>query len=1026
MKGLADFSIRRPVFAWMLMSALVVFGAISFLRLGVSQMPDVDFPVLDISVSYEGAAPDVIEAELVEPIESRVIAVEGVTEIRSSIRQGSASVRLDFELDRDIDAAIQEVQAALGQLRLPSEVDPPVIRKSNPEEDPILFIGLQSKQPLKETIRFADLVLIDQFQVLPGVGEVGIGGFSVRNLRVWIDNEKLRRNLLTVIDVANAIQQGHSEIAAGVIEDQRRSINVRAMGEGLAPEEIGNIWIRNRGGEIIREPVLQIKDVARVEDGLSDTRRLARINGQDGLAFSIRKQRGSNEVKVAEAVRGKVEELNRTLPEGYQLQINADYTRATEQIVKSTTNKLIMAAVFTGMICFLFLGSWGAALNVLLSIPTSVLGTFIVLYFAGFTLNLFTLLALALAISIVVDDAIMMLENIVRHFKMGKTRRRAASDGAREIWLAAVAATVAVVAIFLPVVFMTGVIGRFFFQFGVTISAAVLLSLLEAITLTPMRCSQMMRPSDDSGWLASHLAKVFSLWADFYRRTLAVALNWRWTVVVGSTLIFVCSLSLFSRVRKEFVPAQDQSLVFVSVQTPPGSSLPATDEAVRKVEEWIKARPEVDKYFASVGLGGPGGGAVNSGFLGVTLVEKDKREIGHIEFMQQLREEFRGRSDMKGVRVNARDSSARGLTSGRSQPVSFNIRGPDYSILKKKKDEIIDRLENTGLVVDLDSDYKEGQPELRLIPDRKRAANFGVSPEAISRTVAAAVGGIRQGQFTNDGRRYDIRISLPPEDRTSADKIGQVQVRNYVSGLVPLAQLVRMEEVSTVQSVTRINRSRAISVFGNLRPGQSQAEALAKAESIAREVLPSGYTFHLEGASRSFEEGFGSLYFALLLGLLVSYMVLASQFNSFIHPITILLALPFSISGAFVALWGFDQSLSLYSMIGILLLMGITKKNSILLVEFTNHTRNENPGRSVREAQLLACPVRLRPILMTSAATVAAALPLAIDLGPGNETRVPMALAIIGGTLVSTVFTLYVVPCAYSLMVRLERPSEID
>ena len=1024
--NIADLSIKRPVFAWMLMSALIIFGAISFMRLGVSQMPDVDFPILDISVTYEGAAPSVMETDLVLPIEGRVITVEGVKEIKSTIRQGSASVRLEFEIGRNIDSALQEVQAALSQLRLPKDVDPPVIKKSNPEEDPILYIGLASSHSMRDTIRYADLVLLDRLQTVSGVGEVNVGGFSVRNLRIWIDQEKLRRYYLTVLDVADAIQYGHSELAAGVIENEKTSTNLRAMGEAYTPEEVANIWIRSRGGEVIKEPIVQIKDIARVEDGLSDIRRVSSVSGTPGLGIGVKKQRGSNEVEVAKALRAKVDEINKDLPEGYRLQVNADFTRTTEQVVTTTNHKLLFAAAITGFICFLFLGSWSSSLNVLLSIPTSIFGTFMVMYFAGFTLNLFSLLALTLAISIVVDDAIMMLENIIRHFKMGKGRRAAASEGAREIWLAALAATVAVVAIFLPVVFMRGIIGKFFFQFGITISTAVLLSLLESVTLTPMRCSQFMRKGDDENWLGLRSARLFNWLAGWYRRWLGVALNWRWSVVTVSTLLFVTSLYLFTLVRKEFVPSQDQSLVFLSLNAPPGTSLLATRAEMAKVEAWLKTRPEAEKYTASVGSSGTWG-AVNQGNVAITLIPKDKRKLSQHEFIQLLRKEVKLG---KGVRLNARDMSARGLTAGRTFPVSFNIRGPDYETLSKKSAEIMQRLEQSGMVADMDTDYKEGQPELRVFPDREKAAKYGVTLDAITRTISAAVGGLRQGQFTNDGRRYDIRISLPVEERVSALNLDKLQVRNYLSELVPLKNLVRMEEVSTVQAVTRINRARSISLFGNPAPGKSQAEALATAERIAKEVLPVGYTFNLEGAAATFDESFNSLYFSLLLGVIIAYMVLASQFNSFIHPLAILLALPFSISGAFLALWVFNQSLNLYSMIGILLLMGIAKKNSILLVEFTNAVREGHAGKdeigdvkigSVKDAQLVACPVRLRPIVMTSAATVFAALPLAIDSGPGSETRVPMALAIIGGNVVSTMFTLFVVPCAYNLMTKLER-----
>lgn len=1031
--SIADLSIRRPVFAWMLMSALIIFGSICLMRIGISQMPDVDFPILNISVRYEGASPEIVEAELVIPIEGRVMSVEGVKEVRTSITEGAANVRMEFEINRDIDSALQEVQAALSQLKLPPAINPPIISKQNPEDDPIMFIGVSSKGPLRELIRYSDLVLQDQFQMLSGVGEVSVGGFSSRNLRVYVDTAKIKKNYLTVLDVATAIQNGHSELAAGFIEDAKYVTNVRSMGESYTPEEVANIWIRRRGGEVIRDPVIQIKDVATVVDGLTDVRRIARVSGEPGISMAIRKQRGANEVEVAKEIRAKVAALNKALPDGYKIQINADFTRATQQIVETTMHKLLFAALITGLICWLFLGTWTSSLNVLLSIPTSILGTFIVMKFAGFTLNLFTLLALTLSISIIVDDAIMMLENIVRHYKLGKGRKRAASEGASEIWMAAMAATVAVIAIFLPVVFMKGVIGKFFFQFGIVISTAVLLSLVEAVTLTPMRCAHFMRRGDDDSRLARQMAKMFEWLAQRYQATLELALIWRWSVVMIATVFFICSLFLLAKIRKEFVPSQDQNLIALSMTLPAGTSLSATDAAMARVEEFVKSRPEVDRYVLSVGAGGPNG-LINTGTLMITLNEAKDRKLTHTQFANLIREKFK--SD-KSMRLIARDLSSRGLTSGRSYPVSFNIRGPEYSVLRNKSREIMKRLEESGAAVDLDTDYKEGQPELRIVPDRAVAANFGVTVDAISTTISAAIGGLKQGQFTNEGRRYDIRISLPDDARRSADQIGGLEVRNYLSELVPLKKMVNMSTVNTVQVLSRINRSRALSIFGNIPTGASQAASLAKAEEIAREVLPVGYTFALEGAAQTFDESFNSLYFALGLGVVVAYMVLASQFNSFVHPISILLALPFSISGALFALWGFNQSLNLFSMIGILLLMGIAKKNSILLVEFTNHVRSghgldeipEAPklahGQklSMKAALLLACPVRLRPIIMTSTATVVAALPLAIDSSPGWEARMPMALAIIGGNIVSTFFTLYVVPCAYSLMGRLEKPQ---
>lgn len=1015
---LIDLAIRRPVMAWMLMSALIIFGAISYLRLGVSQMPDVDFPVLDIGITFEGASPGIIEAELVDPIESRVIAVEGVKEVRSSIRQGSANVRLELTLDRNVDVALQEVQAALSQLRLPVGVDQPVIRKSNPEEEPIMFIGFGGTKPMRELIRYADQVLLDQIQVLPGVGEVGLAGFAQPNLRIWIDNNKLQRFQLTVLDVIKAVEEGHVERAAGYIENSKVEQNVRTMGEQLTAEKFGEIAIRTRGSEVIYGQVLKLKDVVRIEDGLSDRRRLSRFNGKDGLSISVRKQRGANEVAVAKVLREKIETLKSSLPEGYTIQINADFTRFTEQTVSSTTGKLIAAGIFTAIVCLLFLGSLTSAFNVLLSIPTSIVGTFIVIYFAGFTLNLFTLLGLALAISIVVDDAIMMLENIIRHSDMGKSRVKAARDGAKEIYGAASATTLAVIAIFLPVVFMDGTIGKFFFQFGVTVSTAVLLSLLEAVTLTPMRASKFLDKSNRKPRLARIAEAMAEKMAHAYARILEPSLRHKGLVLGVSFALFLGSLLLFGKVRKEFVPNQDQGFFILSAQTPTGWSLEATNSIVSEIEKFIGEQPEVERFFISVGAGGPSS-QTNNSFMPITLKPREERSVTQNEFIQRVRDQFKS---VKGLRVQARDLSARGLTSGRVFPMSFNVTGPDYDTLKESAKKIIKELEESKIAIDLDMDYKEGQPEIQITPLRERAAELGVSIDAIARTVNATVGGLRSGQFTSGGRRYDIRIRLEADQRQYLDDIKKVFVRNQFNNLIPLSQVVDVKLTSTVQSLNRLNRRRAISVFGNLPPEMSQSVALKEARIVATKHLPEGYSFNLEGAAQSFQESFGSLYFALGIGVLVAYMILAAQFNSYIHPISVLLALPFSLTGALLALWMFDVSLNLYSMIGIVLLMGIAKKNSIMLVEFTNQKREQ--GMSLFDAQMYACPARLRPILMTSVATIAAALPLVFDSAPGRETRIPMGLSIIGGTVVSTLFSLLVVPAFYAFVSRFERKDQ--
>lgn len=1013
--NLISLSIRRPVFAWILMSALIIFGAICFNRLGVSQLPDVDFPVLSVSVNYEGASPEVVEAEIIDPIEQSLLSVEGIEEMRSSVRQGSGSITLNFNINRNVDVALQEVQTAMSQVRLPVSVDPPVVRKRNPEEQPIMFISVSTTKSLRETLNWGETYLLDQFRFIPGIGEVDINGFSLRNLRVWPDLKKLHAADLTVEDIVDALDQQHLESAAGQLSDRKKEFRVRWLGEASTPEELGKIRILKRGGQVIQDRVYRIQDVAAIEDGLSDVRRMARADGKNAISLAIRKQRGGNEVVLAKAVRAKLEKLQKDMPEGYDLKINVDFTESTEAVVNTTVHKLIVAALVTIFVCFLFLGSFQAAVNILFSIPTSIVGTFMIIYFSGFTLNLFTLLALTLAISIVVDDAIMLLENIVRHFRMNKTAAQAAYDGAMEILPAATAATLAVVAVFLPVVFMSGIAGKFFFQFGVTMSAAVLLSLLEAVTITPMRSALLLGQENKVSRFEAYLEDRFHRLGLWYQGWLSLTLKHAKLVVIVSTVIFVVSLVLVRGVKKEFVPMQDQNFIFVTLQLPPGSAIEASYAKALEVEEIVKKNPYVQRFFISIG-GGPGVNGVNGAVVPLFLKPRETRDKNHQQIMADLKKEL---SVVKGAKIFMRDISSRGLTSGRQESVSFNISGPDLQILAEKGKELQERLLKEGLTNELDTDFKLGLPELLVKPNRDSMATKGVSIESIAKTLNATVAGLRQNQFTSGGRRYDIRIKLPDDKILTPKDLDAIEVRNNFGLRVPLSSLVEYKEQETYQEINRLNRQRTIGIFGSPAPGHSQGQALDRAGQIAHEILPEGYSFSLEGGSAGLTESFNSLGVALMIGILVAYMILAVQFNSFVHPISILAALPFSLTGALLVLWMFGQSMNLFSFIGLIVLMGIAKKNSILLVEFTNHVR-QHGETDVRKAILEACPVRLRPILMTSVATVAAALPLIIGNSMGQETRTPMGLTIAGGTIVSTVFTLFVVPSLYLLLTRLE------
>jgi hydrophobe/amphiphile efflux-1 (HAE1) family protein len=1002
---ISDVSIRKPVFAWMLMASLLVFGGLGASRLGVSKMPDVDFPQVQVSVTYEGAAPEVMETDVIEILEDVCTTVEGIKDISSKAQQGRATVTVEFEVGRDIDAALQDVQTKIAQAqrRLPTAIDPPVVSKENPEDQPILWVAVSgplSAQAIAEVARYR---VGDRLQTVDGVGEVTLGGYRERNLRVWVDAARLEAVDLTVADVLAALRREHLELPAGRIEGDRREINVRAEGEALDTEQFRALVVAERKGAQVR-----LGDVAVVEDGLEDRRRIARSDGFPAQGLGIKKRRGSNAVQVAALVRERLAEVRTTLPEGVTAEITFDSTKDVEEAVHEILFTMFLAVVLTAIVIWLFLGSFSSTVNVLLAIPTSIVGTFAAMYFLGFTLNTFTLLGLSLAVGIVVDDAIMVLENIFRRAEEGEDRIRAAVTGTREVAFAALAATAAIVAIFLPVAFMKGMIGAFFFQFGVTISVAVLLSLLEALTLTPSRCAQFLDAGEKRGWLGRKADAGFDALARAYRASLVPALRWRFAVVAGAAALFGASLLIVPLLRKEMTPPQDIDTFLARLTMPVGSSIDYTDDALRHCEKALAAAPEVKQYFAAAG--GMGGGEVSTGILFVTLVPRSRRTGTVQEFMGRMRGQF---GSYPGLRVAMQDLSLQGFTAKRGYPIEFTVQGPDWDRLAGCSTAIMEEMRNSGLYLDVDTDYMVGMPEVKVRPDRARAAAAGVSAEDIAVTINALVGGVRAGKFKEGGRRYDIRLRLLSDQRTRPEDIGRLRVRAATGELVPLSTLVSMEERPSLNAVTRRNRERAISLFASVVPGKSQSDAVEEIGRIAGRVLPPGYHVVLSGSAQALQETMRELMFALLLGIAVAYMILAAQFNSFAHPVTVLVAMPFSLTGALAALWWADLSLNIYSFIGVILLMGIVKKNSILLVDFTNQRRLLGDDRDA--ALLHACPQRLRPILMTSVSTVAGALPAAFSAGPGGELRQPMAMAVVGGVLISTLMTLYVVPALYSL-----------
>jgi multidrug efflux pump len=1001
---LTEACIRKPVFAWMLMAATVLFGVLAVSRIGISQYPDVDFPTISINVTWEGAAPEAMEKDVVEFIEESVTQVEGVRSIISSSRQGGASITVELDLERDVDLALQDVTTRVSQARqrLPRDIDEPVISKSNPEDQPIMWVGLSgpySQQMVADTARYR---VKERLQTVPGIGEVMLGGYLERNVRIWLDVDRMDAQNVVVTDVIAALRREHVELPAGNLDAGGREVSVRVMGEALDLATLAKIVVR----EVDDQPVY-LSDVALVEDGFEDVRRRARVGGLPTQGMGVKKQRGANAVEVAQGVKAVMAEIQKTLPEGMELAINFDSTRFIEESVEEVEFELLVAIGLTALVCWMFLGSLSSTLNVVLAIPMSLLGTVAVIWALGYTLNTFTLLGLTLAVGIVVDDAIMVMENIYRHAEMGKDRLRAAREGTSEITFAALAASAAVVAIFMPVVFMEGIIGKYFMQFGVTLCVAVAFSYIEAVTLAPARCAQILDVS------RSHRSRVglvvdhaFERLGRAYGWLLQRALRRPLVVLALASVAMGLSLQVFTSLPREFVPSQDQGRLIIRMQTAVGSALEETDAVFKPAEAILNSRPEIARALSIIG--GFGGGA-NTVIVFVMLVPPDQR-MSQADFSQVLRAQLNA---IPGLRAVVQDPSQQGFTAQRGFPIEFSVRGSDWDTLVQAADTMKDKLAASGLAVDVDSDYQVGQPELRIVPDRAKAADLGVSVEDIATTINAMVGGNRVGKYTTGGRRVDVRVRLLAAQRSSPEDISRLRVRTAGGDLLPLSMLVTQVERPTLQAITRMDRERAITIYANPAPGHSQEEALAYVEQLATE-LPVGYRAVLGGASVAFKDSFDSLIFAIILGVIVAYMVLASQFNSFRHPITCITILVPAAAGAAWALMLGDKTLNIFSMIGLLLLMGIVKKNSIILVDYAVQMRNT--GLDARAAMLRAGPTRLRPILMTSIATMMAAVPSALALGPGGEVRAPMAIAVIGGLIVSTLLSLFVVPAFYVIM----------
>jgi multidrug efflux pump len=1010
--NLPSISIERPVLATVMSLAIVLVGAISLQRLSVRELPDVDPPVVSVTTIYTGAAPEVVETSVTQPLEDELIGIEGIVHITSVSREQVSAVTIEFALDRDLNEAANDVRdrVARARGRLPDEVEEPIVAKQDADASPILWLALASERHTQlELSTLADTQLQDRLSKLPGVSNVIIGGERRYSMRVWIHNARLTALGLTVSDIEAALRRENVDLPSGRIEGSRREFTVRTLGELQTPEQYGEMILAERSGTVVR-----LRDVARVEAGPESERNMVRVDGNPAVGMGVVKQSKANTVAVADEVRAELEKIRPELPEGVQLNTAFDQSAFVRRSIDDVRTTIFEAVALVVLVIYLFLRSMRATWVPTMAIPVSVIGTFAVLYFLDFSINTLTLMGITLAIGLVVDDAIVVLENITRWIEEGTPPREAAHRGMEEIAFAVLATTGCVVAVFLPLAFLTDQTGRLFREFGVTVAAAVAISGFVALTASPMLCARILRPARSEGAIKRGLERGFEALASGYRWLLGVALRHAVLCTAIGLAWFGLGFWLLQSVPRELIPTSDRGSVMVITEMPEGSTLRETDAFQRQVEKIMLETPETERAFSvlALGLGAPG--AVNQGAMFVTLKPWEERERKQQAIVASLFPQLHRVSGMQAFPINP-PTLGQGFGAA---PVSLVISGPDVEQLARYADEVVNRMRGVPGFVNVRSDLVLNKPQLLVEIDRERAADLGIGAREIATTLQTLLGGRELSTFKRNGETYPVMVQLEESERTRPEELLGLYVRGQGDRLVPLRSVVNVTEATAPRGLPHFDRRRAATVTASLLPGFALGQGLEQIRGTAQEVIGTtpGYSLAFSGESEDFFDSGNALVFAYILAVLIVYLVLAAQFESFLHPGTILVAVALSFTGALVALMATGATLNLYSQIGLVMLIGLVTKNSILIVEFANQLRER--GEDLWSAISDASLARFRPILMTAISTIVGIIPIALGSGAGGEARAPLGIAVVGGMLFSTVLTIFVVPAVYLLLAR--------
>src|SRR6266404_5213689 len=1006
---LSETSIQRPVLASMISAALVLFGVIGYTRLSVRELPDIDPPIISVSTTLPGANAQVVETAVTDVLEEELSTIQGLRTLSSSSSEENSQITLEFTLDRPIDIAAQDVRDKVSRVRgrLPVDVLEPVIAKQSADAQPFFWLALSSENyDLMQLSDIADRVVKARLQSLPGVGSAQIFGERRYSMRVWVQPAALSARGLTVQDVESSILSRNVEIPAGRIESTRREFSVRSLGELKTPQEFGEMVVATQGSQLVK-----LKDVSRVELGPEDDRSIFRWKGTPSVAIGVVRQSKANLIDVAKRIRAELPAIQQTLPTGVKLESAFDGSVFVTHSIDDARLTLVIAAILVVLIIFVFLRNVRATIIPGLAIPASIIATFAIMYFLGFSINNFTLLALTIAIGIVVDDAIIVLENAFRHQEeLHEQPEEAAVNGTNEIGFAVIATTIALVAVFSPLAFLTGTAGRLLSEFGIAVAGAVVISGFVALTLTPMLCAKILQMQQQHGTAFQLFERGFNALAERYAQLLRRAVDNRGVVLVGTIAVVAVSVFAFlifppTRLQNELIPEDDRGFFLVVVRGPEGASLPYTDGYVRQVEQIVGHTPGVRGYFTIVG--GFAGG-VNSAFIGVIMKDGTRPSVN-----QTIGGMFPQLMGITGVFAFPYAPGAIGF----SQPIQYVVQNPDFAKLTDMMGPFTGRVSQVKGLANVQTDLFVNKPELRVTFDRDRAEDLGVPVRDVASALQTFLGGRRVSTFTRNDKLYYVMVQLDPKDRATPSDMRGVYLRGKSGQLVQLDALANVREGVGARQINHFNRIPSFTLSASLLPGLAQGEALDSIDAVAKQILPPGTTTALSGESREYKESGSAIYFAFVIALIVVFMVLASQFESLLHPWTVLLAVPLAVTGALATLkfaaiiHRSGATMNLYSQIGMILLIGLVSKTSILLVEYTNQLREK--GLDTVAAVLEAGRIRFRPILMTSVATIMGAVPVAWGVGAGSASRKPLGYAIVGGVFFSTALTLFLVPAAY-------------